>query len=291
MPNLPGNIDVLGGVLALTPEQILGAVGTLDGERLEATHDWLASVPAALRAATNDPFSASALVFAMLLDRGPELRRVQMAALARNSDASTLATTQDLAREVDALPVEARLPLFDLALPALRAMSREQYARFIANVDALIAADQHVSVFEFALARALHRHLTRAFAHVPAPRPQFNTLIPVLREAGQVLSALAHGCGNTEAAGRAYAAGAETLPRIESSPLPGLVAAEQCGPDTLGPALERLARTTPRAKQQLMRAAARVVAHDGRAHLAELELLRAIADSIDVPVPPLGLAS
>ena len=289
MPTLPGGLD-LGGVLALSPEQIVGSIGTLDGERLAASHDWLEAQPAPVRMATNDAMGASALVFALLLDAREDVRKTQLAALARASDASTYAETLSLRRHTPALAVEARLPLIDLAMPSLRAMSQAQYERFKTCVDALVQADATVSLFEFALGRVLHRHLARTYEHIKAPRAEFNTLLPVLPECTLVLSALARAGSDEAQTLRAFAAGAEQLPQSPGAPAFTLRSPTECSMPAIAAALDRLARLAPRAKHQLVRAAARVVASDGRAQIAELELLRAVADSIDVPVPPLGLA-
>jgi hypothetical protein len=51
--------------------------------------------------------------------------------------------------------------------------------------------------------------------------------------------------------------------------------------------LRQLARTGPKLKRELVRAAAATVAHDRRVTLDEGELLRAIADALDCPMPPL----
>jgi Zn-dependent protease with chaperone function len=289
MPSLPGGVDVLGGVIALSPEQIVGAIGTLDSERLAASHDWLAQLPPEVRGATNDAFAASALVFALLLDTDDAVRAKQLVALAAGSDASTYAEALSLRRHTQSLPVQARLPLVDLALPALRTMSKAQYTRFKTCVGALIGGDDKVSLFEFALGRVLKRHLARVYEHVPVPRAEFQTLLPVAAECALVLSALAHSAQDAEQAPRAFHAGAEQLPQGPGVTAPLLHPASACTPDALVLALDRLARLAPRAKHQLLRCAARVIAHDGRAHVAELELLRAIADGLDVPVPPLVL--
>jgi tellurite resistance protein len=53
-------------------------------------------------------------------------------------------------------------------------------------------------------------------------------------------------------------------------------------------ALDRLAGASGPIKQRLLMAAAHVVSADGVLLTEEAELLRAIAASLDVPVPPLA---
>jgi tellurite resistance protein len=51
-------------------------------------------------------------------------------------------------------------------------------------------------------------------------------------------------------------------------------------------ALRRLARVTPLGKRQLLLACARAVGADGRLQPEEAELLRAIAENLGCPMPP-----
>jgi hypothetical protein len=52
-------------------------------------------------------------------------------------------------------------------------------------------------------------------------------------------------------------------------------------------ALGRLILLAPRLKRSLLQAAAETVAFDRKVTLAEAELVRAVADALDCPVPPL----
>ena len=64
--------------------------------------------------------------------------------------------------------------------------------------------------------------------------------------------------------------------------------AAECGLVQLDGALDKLAGASGPIKQRLLMAAAHVVSADGVLLTEEAELLRAIAASLDVPVPPLS---
>jgi hypothetical protein len=51
-------------------------------------------------------------------------------------------------------------------------------------------------------------------------------------------------------------------------------------------ALEHCAQASPRLKQQIIQALVAVVATDGQVKRREAEPLRAIADTLDCPIPP-----
>ena len=81
----------------------------------------------------------------------------------------------------------------------------------------------------------------------------------------------------------AFEQGAALLLCIE----PTLLAPDRCGLAELDAALERLARASPTCMQQLLTACAACITADRKVTQAEGELMRAIADALDCPMPPL----
>ena len=61
---------------------------------------------------------------------------------------------------------------------------------------------------------------------------------------------------------------------------------EECELDQIDAALGRFALASPRIKKDLIEACLHVVAADGWIQEQEAELLRAIADTLDCPMPP-----
>jgi hypothetical protein len=58
----------------------------------------------------------------------------------------------------------------------------------------------------------------------------------------------------------------------------------------IGPALDRLAQAAPQIKKNLLEACIHAVGVDGVILEGEAELLRAIADTLDCPMPPMMVA-
>jgi uncharacterized tellurite resistance protein B-like protein len=57
--------------------------------------------------------------------------------------------------------------------------------------------------------------------------------------------------------------------------------------DAISAALDRLTLAVPIIKRNLIEASAHVVGADGVIQESEAELLRAVADTLDCPIPPL----
>ena len=286
-----------GGVLAdpsVAPAALAASVGTLDPPHVEHAAKLLAALPEGLREAAREPASARALVFALLLDPERAVRVRQLDALraeAEEVDPDLVAETRRLATVLADAPPEAHIPLLDLALPALRRMSGAQYEAFRRATEALAHADGRISLFEYALHRMLLRHLDPLFGRRRETTAQYYSLAKLGDEVSCLLAMLARAGSRSEAEARkAYAAGAAELRRslggkgvpepLEPPP------PESCGLDRFDHALAGLALATPRLKEHLLRAAAAAVVHDRRVTAAEGELLRAVADTLDCPVPP-----
>ena len=66
-----------------------------------------------------------------------------------------------------------------------------------------------------------------------------------------------------------------------------LLPLEACGLDRIDEALDDLAASAPMVKKNLLFACAKIALADEQVTENETELLRAVADSIDAPLPPI----
>ena len=185
----------------------------------------------------------------------------------------------------NALGEHARIPLVGLALPALRQMSAADYDRFQRNVQSLITADQQVDLFEFALQKMLRRHLDPRFKSVPQREVTCHSLQGIRYDTAIVLSALAHVGGDTvDRAQAAFQVGVRQLntPTLEFK----FMSESDCTLNTIEIALDHLCEATPELKKRVLGACVQTVAADGFVRPREAELLRAIGDALDCPIPP-----
>lgn len=270
-----------------TPAAAVQAIGLLTPETVAHAQNLLAGLPSPLTDAVRQPSSATLVLYGLLLDPDTGVRARQQALVTQHAGAPAAAALAPLLPALQGLRPEQKLPLLQLALPALRQLSTEQLAIFFGTLDELVHADGRVTVFEFALQKVLLRHL------MPSGRPaaqvvQLHSFHAVVDEIALVLSVLAHTAHATEGAAPAFAAGAAQL-RLLDGRL-ALLPVDQCGLNRLEAALDRLATASGPIKLRLLTAAAHVVAADGTIAVTEAELLRAIAAALDVPMPPLGAA-
>ncbi|HMD61020.1 MAG TPA: hypothetical protein VKG78_06295, partial [Opitutaceae bacterium] len=208
------------------------------------------------------------------------------ASVGSSSGSDALQTLQRLDPDLRRLKHAHKLPILQLALPALKALPRAALGSFAGTLDDLVQMDGKVSTFEFALQRLVLRALGTG-RDPSASVIQIYSFQAVTAEISVVLSALAHASSDNSAeAGRAFAEGASQLKLVEGRI--AFLSEAECGLVQLDAALDKLATSSGPIKQRLLMAAAHVVSADGVLLTAEAELLRAIAASLDVPIPPMA---
>jgi len=247
------------------------------------------ALPENLKAAARDPLAATALIYALLLAPDEKLRAEQLAEIASRATSLVAGQSAALFPDVAAVAQHARLPLVNLALGALRNLTAAQFKTFADTLEWLAGSDGEIQLFEFVLQKIVLRHLASKFGSAAPTAVQFYTLKPLVPDCAVILSALAN-VGSIDAGEihKAFALGVPYLRAPAGVPLE-LLGSDQCGVEQLDAALNRLALAVPIIKKNLIEAAVQVVGADGVILEAEAELLRAIADTLDCPMPPLGV--
>ncbi|WP_460185597.1 M48 family metallopeptidase [Thermopirellula anaerolimosa] len=243
-------------------------------------------VPQPIRDAVRDPFSARAVIYALLLSSDETERGIQWNELKSRTEPLCYQQTADLARSIVHLPIEVRLPLADMALPALKQLSPRQYEPFRDAVQALARADRKIDLFEYMLQATVLRYLDLHFGRSKPPVIRYASLSALAKQLSVVFSLLARvGSRDPSAAKKAFDQARDALGR----PLE-MLEPSACSLASLDAALKDLAQATPPIKKRILIAAAACVIFDGQVTPEEWELLRSIAAMMDCPMPP-GLSA
>ena len=203
----------------------------------------MAGLPAAVVQAVREPYTARAVIFALLLSRENEpTRNRQLQLLQAQVEQPLVRVVGQLGGPLDELPEDNRLPVVDMAIPALKRLSPPQYQAFRQVVEALTAAGGKVDLFEYCLRVILFSYLDVQFGLRPAPAVRYKAVSAVAQPAVVILSALAYaGQSQPDDIQRAFRAGANDLVgQVQILP------PQQCTFDTFDAALGRLASPAPR---------------------------------------------
>ena len=261
---------------------VLSDVGAPTGRHLDYAADIMAKISDSLMDAAHSTMSAVALVYALLLSPDEKVRETQLQQLQSNP-----IIAHEAERLFDLTPTlesRARLPLATLSITALRNLSAAQYAQFTANIQSIIGLNGQTELFAYVLQKLVLRRLDTQF-NPPKPRvAQYYAIKPLLPDCAVLLSALAC-AGQVEptAIESAFNLGASLLDDPDHVLKLDATAYDL---NRIDAALDRLNQGTPQIKKAILGACAETVAADGVIQENEAELLRAIADSLDCPIPP-----
>lgn len=258
-------------------EVAVAAVGAPTVAHLQEARSTLQRLDERLQRAAHDSEGAQALVYGLLLDSEPGQRARQLDAIKQHLNLS-LALQLDLLEEsLLRLDPGQRLPLLDLAMPALKQLDTKAFLALRDNMALLIKLDGQVKLLEWTLLRIVERNLR------PGSGKIGNVALAELSEACATLLAFLARVGETSdlQTEQAFADAWGGLP-FAPRPLPAAATLRD-----LEAALKQLEQLRPLQKPQLLKALARCIEHDGHITAGEAELMRAVADILDCPMPPL----
>ena len=265
--------------------QAIGHIGSPRPEQIVFARSLHAALPDTWRHAVHQAPMAQAMVFGLLLAQDEVLRGTELLALAELTDPQTADLTLRFHSEASDLASAQKIALIDMMMPTLRSLSVPEYHRFRSAVDTLMRSDRRIDLFEYTLSRMIQRHLARYFEGLGPTPVRFRALNKLLPDARVLLSTLARaGSRSEEDAARAFRHGAQTLQL--KGPAAEMMAVSECGLPAVDQALRRYDAATPALKKDIMLACAATVMADDEVTDREAELIRAIGDGLDCPVPP-----
>ncbi len=208
-PDMPdGLVGFTGNAHTVSHDAVAGAVGNPSAASLTQAQTMIAGLPARCVDASHDPWSARALIYVLLLPAD----RASRAELAGVLEAQVVAHLPEIESVIGSLDDLQRLTLVSMSVPALLAMSRPQYDRFVGDVVALIRADQRVDLFEWVMHRVLLKSLKPHFEGPLSIAVRHRNLDAVRDQVAQTLSAIARaGTDDTDAQRSAFEAGAAAV--------------------------------------------------------------------------------
>jgi Zn-dependent protease with chaperone function len=267
-------------------EQAISQVGTLNEQNIEYVHQLIVAMPGALRESSQDPYSARALIYAVLVGLQKD-RNAAQAVLETLVDPDLTALTLTLLPQLTAMEARFRLPLLELSASALRELSPNQFVQFKTVVEQIIASDQSVNLHEWVVQRFLLQQLDEYFGFRKPIKAKHASLEVVRTEVGIILSLIAHiEHKDDDAARAAFNSGAAQagLEQLE------MLAGTAFKLSMLDRALDNLMLLRPLVKPRLLRACVATIFDDGKSTTTGIELVRTISTCLDCPMPPLRSA-
>lgn len=269
-----------------SPGGISASVGQPGNEHVAYARQIHASIPAPLYDAAHSIDLAWMLVLALLLDRSGRVTNRQLTLLEEQLGGERRRVVAGYYDALSPVGAEYRLPLLEIAFPALKKRPAGQIDYLLTLTRRLIDVDGELDLYEYCFQRILAQGLMRP----PVPGTSAGRRKPGRREvreaAVRLLGVLAkHGHDSEERRAEAFRAGLEGFGHwvegVEHE------AGEDSSLATLDRSLDVLAALNGAGRERLVTALAATAAFDGRLAVAEAELLRAVCATLDCPLPPI----
>jgi Zn-dependent protease with chaperone function/uncharacterized tellurite resistance protein B-like protein len=290
-PSRAGEIPARGFVSAeserrAAPESIAESVGRPDSQQIGFAAGIRESMPPELYDAAHTPERAWTLTLALAIGPDASQAERQLRFIDERLGAECGEEVRRYATYIAKIGPKYRLPLLEVAFPALKLRPEKQREFLVDLVSRLIELDGVVDLDEY----CFYRILSSSFARVSDPSGQRGKnragKSAIRQAATDLLRTVAeHGHGSHEERVIAFKAGTARFGRWAEE-----AEYQDAGPKSvqlLDRSLDVLGKMNPAGRKSLLQALAETISHDGKLTDREAELLRAICASLECPLPPI----
>jgi len=237
----------------------------------------LANIPKLLLETAHSPAQADIIIYILILATMTSHGQEAMSLIKKHTDVATANKTVACYKLLKQHDERSRLPLLEIATQSLSQQSQEKSEKLVSLTQTLIALDDQFTLPEFIVFCLVKKHLL--------PNPKKNRTIKrysaVFKEMQFVLAALSatsnkEGKIDNKAFHQAYAA----FSSLDTTPILPTIQQLQIS-------LEKLSHLSPLLKQPFIDACIDCILFDNAVSIREVELLRAICETLDCPMPPL----
>ena len=267
-------------------EKDLNQIGQIMADQVVVAQRIVSEIDESLISLVHQKSGALAVVYSLLLSEEDLVRGNQLKVIKGTCESEVSKTFKTVSDQVIDMHSTKKIALLDLAVPALRRLSPEEYGQFCEIINELINIDEQVNLFEFMIQKNIRLHLDTFFGRIQPPNETIKTLSKLNHESSVLLSAIA-GFGNEDELNRlqAFKKGAAVLELYGTGKLKFLPP-ENCGIGQMDEALKAFEKCVPTLKKTLLIACGKAAISDGKITSNEAEILRAIGDSMGTPIPP-----
>ena len=263
---------------AVNLDQVIASIAQPGAAHLDYARQTINAIEGEIHDYSHNPWDAQALMLGLLLASSDTEQQQQWQLLGSLFSAAEIAALRKPAKAANLLIARLRLPLLELSLPTLKQLSPQQYQRFKQALTLVIRADNQVSLLEWSFYRILIHNLEHR-----APAKQQLDLAQLQAEASILLSAIAHAGSASETEARTAFDHSKVILGFNAAQL---LLQTDYSISHLNRAVSRLNTIKPLQKPRLLKALGDCILKDGKITSHEAELFRAIADSLDCPIPP-----
>lgn len=277
---------IASGGTKILSDSIAETVGRPKKQHVEFARELRQGIPESLYDAAHSSELAYLLAVALVLDRSGRVTDRQLSLVQEQLGQQRTEFVRRFYEDLLACGAEFRLPLLEIAFPALKLRPKLQLSYLVSLTARLIEVDGQIDLYEFCFYRIMMSNLGRAIDPVgkrQATRSRRSELRPA---AAQLIRILADYGNDNDAARQAsfetgmamlgsWAQGEEFRSNRDDTVT------------ILDRSLDVLLGLNSKGQETLLRAVSATAAHDGVLSVAEAELIRAVCATLNYPLPPI----
>ncbi len=277
---------IASGGSTVLAESIAETVGQPETEHVHYARHLRQSIPETLYDAAHSSELAYLLCIALILDRSGNVVERQLAIARDQLGAERTRLMRQFYEELAETGAEYRLPLLEVAFPALKLRPSQELAYLVSLTTRMIELDGEIDLYEYCYYRIMMSNLGQAIdpaGRRAAVRSRRSELQSAALNLLRILADYGHDTDDERSA--AFRAGVRTLGRWAQD---GEYRSDrQYTVSMLDHSLDVLLGLNARGQESLLRAISETAAHDGRLAIAEAELIRAVCATLNYPLPPI----
>lgn len=274
-----------GGAQVLA-ESIAETVGQPENEHVEFARHLRQSIPESLYTAAHSSEFAYLLTIALILDRSGSTVERQFGLAKEQLGTERAGLLRRYYDELSGTGAEYRLPLLEIAFPALKLRPAQELSYLVSLATRMIEIDGEIDLYEYCFYRILMSNLGKAVDPSGGRQALRSKRADLQASAVGLLRILAdYGHDDVPTRKEAFTTGINTLGpwardyRYESD--------RKFTVAVLDHSLDILLGLNSKGKESLLRAISATAGHDGELTVTEAELIRAVCASLDYPLPPI----
>ncbi len=268
------------GNVKISVKDVEKSIGNPTPDSVALAQEMLANIPSVLQDAAHSPEQVEFLFYAMIMSYHEDKVDDFTALLDKKITNENMQLVESLYENMCALPKTLHLALFDIGLLSFKHNTPEKRQAIYQNLVLLTAIDDK-KLFQFTLLTVLGKVLDDKPNQT---KVKYNDFSGVITEISQLLSVLLKaGAKNDNDEDADFA---KYIKNFTDKPVqrPQISNAK---PIQFPIVLNTLNQLAPICKEKLIHVLLECVADDGIVNLSEAELIRAIAASLECPIPPI----
>ncbi len=274
-----------GGTKVLA-DSIAETVGQPQHEHVEFAHGLRRSIPESLYDAAHSSELAYLLAVALVLDQSGKVVERQFSLVSEQLGQRRTQLVRRFYDELAASGAEYRLPLLEIAFPALKLRPAQELSYLVSLTTRLIEVDGEIELFEFCFHRIIMSSLGRAIDPTGRREATRSRRRDLRKAAADLLRILADYGHETEAERiAAFRTGIATMGSWTQGE--EYSSDREASVGILNHSLDVLLGLNSKGQEALLRAVSATAAHDGKLAIEEAELIRAVCATLSYPLPPI----